>query len=224
MKILCLYVVSAGIIYLLALASVYMVNKWDFGQWGGMVQERRNLLFYSGCNGLVLVWICSAKNLALQESLLLAVLAGALLFACVSDCKTCEVYRFTWWIGGMASGLLLFRKVVLDLQVAEGLEQAGFGRDIIMYLLQLSGYLLLQEFFFCKFYGRADCHAFFVCAMAECALGMGLREYLFHMLLAFGGLAVIQMIQGNIDRRGNLKQPVAFLPYITFAFWSLLFV
>lgn len=83
-------------------------------------------------------------------------------------------------------------------------------------------FVLLQLKLFSKMYGRADCYAFCVCALAEAAAGLGIVEFLIHMLAAFCLLAVIQGIHRNIDRRGNLKQPVPFLPYITLAFWTLL--
>ena len=67
-------------------------------------------------------------------------------------------------------------------------------------------------------YGRADCYAFCVCAMAETACGMGFAEYLFHMLIAFGILAMVQFARRNIDTKGNLKHPVPFIPYIAAAF------
>ena len=142
-----------------------------------------------------------------MTELLWFVLAASLLFACATDCKSCEVYNFTWWIGGAAALLLL----------------AG-DRDNISAtnMVQLLFYIALQLFFFSKMYGKADCYAFSVCAVAETAAGMHLMEYLFHMLIAFAFLALVQGGKRNIARNGNLKHPVPFLPYITLAFWTLL--
>jgi hypothetical protein len=42
------------------------------------------------------------------------------------------------------------------------------------------------------------------------------------MAFAFGALAALQLLRRNIDKRGNLKQPVAFLPYISASFALLL--
>lgn len=142
-----------------------------------------------------------------MTELLWFVLAASLLFACATDCKSCEVYNFTWWIGGAAALLLL----------------AG-NRDNIsaMNLIQLLFFIALQLLFFSKMYGRADCYAFSVCAVAETAVGMLLAEYLFHMLIAFAFLAIVQGVRCNIARNGNLKRPVPFLPYIMLAFWTLL--
>lgn len=136
-----------------------------------------------------------------------SVIAVCLLFACITDCRTCQVYNFTWWISGTAALLLLATgEKSMDVECA---AELGF-------------FMLLQLKLFSKMYGRADCYAFCVCALAEAAAGLGLAGYLVHMLTAFCLLAVIQGIRRNVDRRGNLKQPVPFLPYITLAFWTLL--
>lgn len=135
----------------------------------------------------------------------LCVIAGSLMFACVTDCMTCEVYNFTWWIAG-----------------ASGIFRLFSGGEEIM-LLPLILYILLQQIFFTRLYGRGDCHAFCVCAMTECTMGISFKGYLLHMLLAIGFLAAVQALRHNIERDGNLKKPVAFLPYITVSFWILLF-
>ena len=130
------------------------------------------------------------------------VITVCLLFACVTDCRTCEVYNFTWWISGTAAAVLILLNGTLKGEM----------------LLELGLFCLLQLLVFTKMYGRADCYAFCVCAMVEAAEGMGFMEFLLHMLLAFGILAPVQLLYHNVDRRGNLKQPVPFLPYITLAF------
>ncbi len=132
---------------------------------------------------------------------------ACLLFACVTDCKTCQVYNVTWWISGGAAVLLLV-----------GRE----SRLTIGVISELFVFIVLQLIFFSKMYGRADCYAFSVCAIAEASEGMGLGEYLLHMLWAFLLLAFVQGICHNIDKTGNLRKPVPFLPYITLAFCALL--
>ncbi len=146
-----------------------------------------------------------------RQLLLLSVFSGCLLMACVTDKRFCRVYNFTWWLGGGA-GLLLLLLYILER------KRTLHGTMELLFPLLVFG--LLQELFFCRLYGRADSHAFLTCSMVECALGMGMKEYLLHMLLAFGLLAVVQMLRHNIGRDGNLKQPIAFLPYITIAFWG----
>lgn len=87
---------------------------------------------------------------------------------------------------------------------------------------ELGIFVLLQLKFFSRMYGRADCYAFCVCAAAEAAAGLGMAGFLGHMLGAFCLLAVVQGARRNIDAGGNLKRPVPFLPYITLAFWAML--
>lgn len=136
--------------------------------------------------------------------LLLAAFTGCMVAACIMDLECCMIYNYVWWIGGVVGIAFLCLRVpnVKELLV----------------------YVLLQETLFAGMYGRADCHAFVVCAMVEAAYGMGMREYLIHMLLAFGLLAVVQGVRRNIGKDGNLKQPVAFLPYITVSFWVIMFL
>ena len=135
------------------------------------------------------------------------ILALCLLFACVTDCRTCQVYNFTWWISGTAAGLLW-------LMGRQWTDREGITGLLI--------FILLQLLLFSKMYGRADCYGFCVCAVAEAAVGMRLVGFLTHMALAFGILALVQGARHNINNRGNLRRPVPFLPYITLAFWALL--
>ncbi len=142
-----------------------------------------------------------------MSGVLWGVIGLCLLFACITDCRSCQVYNVTWWVSGAAAMILL-------LQRRDRLEKSIF--------LELGFFVLLQLLLFSKMYGRADCYAFGVCAVAEAAAGLSLAGFLFHMLLSFTLLAFVQAIRHNIDRRGNLRRPVPFLPYITLAFWALL--
>ncbi|MCM1026199.1 MAG: hypothetical protein NC432_07170 [Roseburia sp.] len=142
-----------------------------------------------------------------MKTALWAVIFLCLLAACIMDCKTCMVYNVVWWISGAAALILL----VLN------------GRQIPPEtVFWLGAFAALQEILFSRMYGKADCHGFCVCAAAEASLGIGPAGFLGHMLLAFGLLAVVQAFRRNIGRDGNLKRPVPFLPYITLAFWVLL--
>lgn len=133
--------------------------------------------------------------------------AACLLFACITDLKSREVYNITWWISGAAAAALLL----------------GEGERLQPSLLpELGLFILLQLKLFSKMYGRADCYAFSVCAVAEAAAGLPFGGYLLHMLLSFLLLALVQALRRNIGKNGNLRRPVAFLPYITLAFWALL--
>lgn len=174
-------------------------------------------------NGLMLyilngMSICSEELYELNgigtfiKCILMSVFGGCLLMACITDGKNCKVYNYTWWLGGGAGVLLLIHCVF---------EQEGMRGDIRNWLPELLCFGIIQEYFFSRMYGKADCHAFVACAIIECALGMGLKAFLIHMLLAFGLLAGVQLVRRNIGKNGNLKHPVPFLPYITVSFWLM---
>lgn len=136
-----------------------------------------------------------------------AVIAVCLLAACIMDCRTCLVCNVVWWISGSAALLLLMMN-------RQRIQPEN--------LLWLGIFAALQGGLFSRMYGRADCYGFCVCAAAEASAGIGPTGFLAHMLLAVGLLAVVQAFRRNIGRDGNLKRPVPFLPYITLAFWALL--
>ena len=130
------------------------------------------------------------------------------LAAAVMDYRTCQVYRLFWWIALAADVLLWINR-------ADTIDYSG--------LPELIFFCLLQQFFFSKMYGRADCHGFCVGALTLFCLGGSLWDFLMLMLYAFSMLFVVQAFRRNIDRRGNLKKPVPFLPYLTSAFCLYLF-
>lgn len=141
------------------------------------------------------------------ELLLRLLFGGCLLYACVTDVRTYEVYNFTWWVAGAAVAGRFLLQGGIDVRV----------------LLELVFFCMVQLFGFTKLYGRADGYAFCSCAAALASEGGGLAEFVLQMALAFGMLACVQLLRRNIDRRGNLKQPVPFLPYIALSFVLLLF-
>ncbi len=134
------------------------------------------------------------------------VIFGCLGAACVQDMKTKSVYRFVWWIGGVAAVCLLWLA----------------GTEKPLHLLELLMFTALQHLLFSRFYGRADCRAFCLCAAALASLGAGLYLFLMQMLVAFFLLALVQAARRNVASDGNLSHPVAFLPYITIAFLLVL--
>lgn len=145
--------------------------------------------------------------------LLLALVVGCLLLACVTDVVMYQVYDFVWWLSGAASAMLLWARLWMTDDIRNGLE----------ILFSLITFWLVQLLIFGRLYGKADCYAFCVCATAGAGLGMGMELIVTHMVFAFGMLVPMQFISKNITLRGNLKKPVAFIPYITAGFYLLLF-
>lgn len=119
------------------------------------------------------------------------------------------VRRLVWWING-CSALLLFQ---VRMSSRWEVTWYGFAEEIVPYWC-------LQFLIFSKMYGRADCHAFVCCAVALSSFGGGMREYLVHMLCSVILLGIVQAVRKNINRQGNLYEPVAFIPYITMG-WSV---
>lgn len=208
-----------GLLYAIVVVCMYVVKHLDTENWNWTEKERGLVLVGSGINSVIIRWLSHDCLPKMEFLCLMTVLAGCLVFACVTDCQSCQVFAFTWWGAGAVGGILLFQSLAGEYGGMQLLTAANSSRLASLFL-----YIILQESFFSRYYGRADCHAFVACAIAECALGMGMPEYLLHMTLAFGGLAMVQGFRGNINSRGNLKQPVAFLPYITISFWVLLFL
>ena len=134
-----------------------------------------------------------------------AFLAGGLTAAAYMDNRDCWVYNYVWWWCLPWAAIL-------------GLTEDGEGKNVIAVLL----FIGLQQLFFSKLYGRADCHAFSVCALAECGNRAGMLFYLEHMLSAVLLLALVQLIAGNVSRSGRLRTPQPFIPYITASFWGIL--
>ncbi len=175
----------------------------------GALDEEWSLWLDTRGKGIVLA-LCFVSVLCIMHvgiesiwvEVLLGVLGGCLLTASIMDWWEQMVYRFIWWIGGAVGGLLFVK--------------AGISSQT---LCSIIGFWLLQKLIFARLYGRADCYAFCVSALAMAALGGGFADYVIHMFLVFVGLTAVQMMRGNIAGNGNLKKAVPLVPYITIAFW-----
>lgn len=183
-----------------AITCFEIVKRWENTEWIQSRERKMLCVLYS----MAVACCIRLLSCASMERFLLCVIAGCLLFAGVTDALSSEVYRFTWWIAGMACIAL------------------WICRGEYVQLLSFSFFLLLQEIFFSRFYGRADCHAFVICAGAGYVFGWEWIHCFLHMTVAFGILCVVQVFRGNIGSRGRLKQPVPFLSYITGSFWLLM--
>lgn len=194
-----------GIIFSIWNVGMELVKRFDKPLWCLKKREKKFWLICSVFNGGMIVAIPEIGDM---EGIIFSVFGGCLIFACITDCKACQVYQFIWWVAGIAAGCLVCGRI--------GEMHCGESMQLLIGLLIYGG---LQELFFCRFYGRADCHAFIVCALMLGGMRIEKIGWLVHMLLAFGILAFVQLLCGNINRKGNLKNPVPFLPYITIAFW-----
>ena len=159
-----------------------------------------------GYSILVGIWLALCQNhWGKTGQLACGVLAAYLLVSSITDWQTCEVYDFLHIMGALAAVAVFCRQPPT--------------KDV---LISLAVYWLLQHFLFSRMYGEADAMAFLVCALFESVHGYGLLTYLLHMGTAFLVLGAVQAVKHNINRRGNLKKPVPFLPYIALTVWVFL--
>lgn len=147
---------------------------------------------------------CAEYGQAVRGLRLLAgcLLTGGLLSAAYMDLKNCWVYNYVWWWCLPWAGTL-------------GMTANGGFRGIAAVLV----FVMLQQTLFSKMYGRADCHAFSVCALAKCGNGAGMVLFLLHMFLSVLLLTIVQLLRGNVTRSGRLRKPQPFIPYIITAFF-----
>ncbi len=196
----------SAVIFGILAAGMWVVRRCDAENAAGLKAGPGVLA--AGFLGVWMLWWRFGREEMLLR-VLLAMVMGCLLFACVTDRALCQVYNVTWWAASLAAAPLFWQSCR---------KGPGGGERV----LELALFLGLQLLVFARMYGRADCYAFCICALAQAGLGMGLLEFLCQMAAAFGMLALVQGARGNLGGDGNLKQPVPFLPYITASFYLML--
>ncbi|MCD7835109.1 MAG: hypothetical protein LUG83_00305 [Lachnospiraceae bacterium] len=190
-----------------------LAKKWDLQEAPELSGNGRGYLLLisaaaSVCSTCVLsVGSVMEKFDNITDIILMGILSGCILFASVMDMLSNKVYDFIWWLAA-ASELIIY--------IWHPVSVWG--------LVCLTLFFVIQEIFLVKLYGRADCHAFCICAVMESIFGMDITGFLMHMIFSFFLLSAAQYFAGNIDKKGNLKTPVPFVPYITMAFWINLLV
>lgn len=181
---------------ILTLAVLWLITKSD--QEHGLRADREavEILSVGCCMGAGYI----ASHHRQEQPIILAgylILAVYLTVCVFTDRKTCKIYDFLQLPASMAGAILCMARPL----------PAGAGLGLILFAL-------LQYFLFGRLYGQGDVMAFQVCSLYIIGEGGDFQTLLLHMALAFAILGVIQLFRKNIDRRGNLKTPVPFLPYI----------
>lgn len=203
-----MYVISMGTILGIVMVGLMIIGKWDKPL---PLDGRKYFCIFAGAileSGIILVL---AAGEPIRNKVLLSVLGGCLLLASLTDITICQVHNFVWWFA--LAALAVFWQCEVKSQ----------GTAAFMEMLQsLLFFAAVQFVLFRRMYGRADCYAFCVCAAGEAARGIGAVGFLLHMLLAYIFLFPVQAIRGNINKKGNLKTPVPFLPYISISFWVII--
>lgn len=194
--------------------AILKLGMYIIGRWDKPLPLRRKCWYWIFL-GAALEFTC-VRSLTvgkpLEQTLLWIIIGGCLLLACVTDCLLCQVYNFTWWIALAAAIPLLWRHCE-ELTQTGGVSLQNFCSLLFFCALQ---FLLFQHT-----YGRADCYAFCICAAVEAAIGFSTAGFLSHMLVSYVLLFAVQLFRRNINRKGNLRKPVPFLPYITVSFWII---
>lgn len=123
----------------------------------------------------------------------------SLALAAYSDYVTKEIYDFVYF----PAGVICVYQVLSEGNVEK--------------ILGLTVFCCIQMVIFKRLYGVSDCIAFSVCAMYVAAHGGGMQDYWLHMFIAFLLFLIVQAFKRNIDKKGRLKKPGAFIPYIAAA-------
>lgn len=161
---------------------------------------------------------------------------GILLYCIIVGSWIGVILKHWNWYGQLACGVLAAYLLVASIQdiqsysVYDFLHAAAVPTGFVFViaapdrekLLSLTVFLIIQLGVFMHMYGAADGLVFLVCAVYESRFGKGLLTYLLHMGAAYILLGIVQGIRHNVNRYGNLKEPVAFVPYIAATVWLFL--
>ena len=131
------------------------------------------------------------------------VFLACLIYASISDIRTKEVSDIVWWIA------------LADIIVYEMLSSASLKALPLFESLLI---IFIQQKIMSRYYGRADSHAFSCCALFWAVSGKCLEMHILHMTLSLVLLTAVQFARHNIGPAWKLKNPIAFIPYISASF------
>ena len=161
---------------------------------------------------------------------------GIMVYCIVTGIWIGAVLQHWEWYGQLACGMLAAYLLIASVQDLQTYQVYDFLHVVIApvgllflllnpsedRLLSLGIFVIIQIGLFMRMYGAADGLVFMVCALFESRFGIGMLTYLLHMAVAFLLLGVVQILKRNVNRHGNLKEPVAFVPYIAATVWLFL--
>lgn len=167
----------------------------------------RNWLYYGGIISIALVFV-SPYSFGVEWVAL--VLLGIYLLVCtVTDALLCQVYDVMQYLGVLGGVIWLIVQS----------PEPGIGFSLIFFAL-------IQYLVLIRMYGKADGMGYCICSLYLAGAGVDIEGYLYHMMVSFCLLALMQGVRGNISRKGNLKKAVALYPYISLGFlimWIFVF-
>lgn len=177
-------------------AVLQVIIRLDPGTGIKMDREALSILLAGSGAGAGYIVCCHGEGQA-ALGIGYLVLSIYLTVCVVTDRQTCMVYDFLQLPAAAAGAVMaLWRPLP---------PESGAGLIV---------FALLQYLVFMRLYGKGDGMAFQICGLYIVSGGGDFETLLLHMAAAFGLLGIVQFFRGNINKRGNLKTPVPFLPYI----------
>ena len=163
-------------------------------------------------NRIVRCWFCYSSIITAGVLLIpahdekgeikcLILLAIYLVVCTVTDVLMCQVYDGMQYLGVLGGCIWALMNET----------QNGIGFSLIMFVG-------MQYFILMKKYGKADGMGYCICALFLAGKNIDIEGYLYHMVISFSLLAVVQLLGNNVTRKGDLKRPVALYPYISIGF------
>ena len=214
-----IYGSAVWLLHLGAFRETECGRKWETGLLGGLALGNAVIIMVIGQIEETMPVTFGESGMLYQgaEELLLGLVAGGLLAAAYMDTKSSYVYNYVWW------WCLLWTVLLLCLPDNGSFAASKQWRILdgisIQQVISTVLFVILQQCLFARMYGRADSHAFSVCALVSCHWRGEMLWFLIHMLLAVTLLAIVQLAKGNITLQGRLRTPRPFVPYIIITFW-----
>lgn len=131
----------------------------------------------------------------------LVLLAIYLVVCTVTDALMCQVYDGMQYLGVLGGCIWV--------TMSETRNALGFS---------LITFVGMQYLILMKKYGKADGMGYCICALFLAGRNIDIEGYLYHMVISFSLLAVVQLLRNNVTLKGNLRRSVALYPYISIGF------
>lgn len=196
MKEMVFFMLIFGLQLLLSLAALKLIVILDWTY--TLVADRfpLGILLFGCCMGAGYAVLVRSRPAAVLWPAY-PVLAVYLTVCVITDLQTCRVYDFLQLPAVVAGAALCLLQSLPP--------ESGVGLIL---------FSLLQYLLFGRLYGVGDVMAFQICGLYIAGKGGNFQTLLLHMALAFAILGVVQFCRHNINKRGNLKEAVPFVPYI----------
>jgi hypothetical protein len=187
-----------GAIWAISSLLIWLILRFDCKE----VKIDRRLWLLPLIGAAITVGIMTLQKISSSFAVFYSILAAYLITAAIIDREIQMVHDFLHVLAIVPGIVLLLMKP-----------------GSIYALVALILFVILQLVLFRRMYGTADCLVFSACALYLTAQGHGMLTYLLHMAATFGLLGIVQAYRHNINAKGNLKKPVALVPYIAVTIW-----